>query len=199
MTDQRVADLVEWVRTRPDCRVEPGLGDEELARAEETFRIAFPPLWRQVLAEVHPMGPAYPDWRRRGDATGDVVEAPYEGLLFDVAESDFWWHAWGRRPRRAAQRLDVARARLRDVPRLVPIQGHWYVAPTDDSPVFSVVQADLYVPALTIADLATGRSQSATDVADWPIGDVPFWSELHAYGQVGHVDARFGRLGRGGL
>jgi len=199
MPDHHVTDLVVWLRGQPDCVPEPGLGEGELARAERTFGIAFAPLWRQVLAEVHPVGPAYPDWRRLGDATGVLVEAPYEGLLFDVAENDFWWHAWGPRPDDAAERLAVAGARLRDVPRLIPIHGHWYVAPADGSPVFSVVQADLYIPALTIADLTTGRSQSATDVADWPIGDVPFWSELHAYGQAGHSEERFARLGQGGL
>jgi hypothetical protein len=64
--------------------------------------------------------------------------------------------------------------------------------------VFSIVQADLYVPAMTLPDLITGRSQDSVDSMEYPIGDVPFWSELHAYSQLGHMSA-FGELADGGL
>jgi hypothetical protein len=85
-----------------------------------------------------------------------VVEQPVNGLLFDVEHCDFWWHGWGRRPEVMASRLYVARRRSADVPRLTPLGGHLYVGEGDDSPVFSIVQADLYVPALTLPDLVTG-------------------------------------------
>ena len=200
--------LVAWLHDRYDCAVAPGLTDAELDAAEAAYGVTFPPLWRAVLRRVLPVDkephpgrpPGWPDWRA-GDPAGlrHLVEGPVDGLLFDVEHGDFWWHAWGRRPPGHDDRLRVAGARLAEVPRLLPVHGNWYVAATDDSPVFSIVQADLYVPAPTIADLATGRTQDAVDVADWPIGNVPFWSELHAYAQLGHYDERFGPLGQGGL
>lgn len=209
-----VDGLVDWLRQQPGCIIEDGLTERELDRAEEYFGIRFPPLWRATLDRVHPIavpkpprGPdgilrwnAYPDWRMRDDAqTRDLIETPLEGLLFDVERCDFWWTAWGPAPDDLPTRLRIAAERLADVPRLVPLWSHLYVAPVNDGPVFSIVQADLYIPALSVIDLPTGRNQNAVPVPDWPIGSIPFWSDLHAYSQCGHLHDRFGRLGTGGL
>lgn len=209
-----VADaLADWLRNDRDCRIEPGLTADELSRAQEAFGLAMPPLWQAVLQRVHPVDlPVpprspdgvlrhirYPDWRLRDEpGTRGLVEAPVTGLLFDVEHSGFWWNEWGQRPASLEDRLRVARDRLAAVPRLTPLRGHWYVGSIDDSPVFSIVQADLYVPALTLNDLISGRSEEPLQVEDYPVGDVPFWSELHAYSQIGHMSS-FGSLATGGL
>jgi hypothetical protein len=211
---EELADaLADWIGNECDCRVEPGLTANELSRAQEVFGLAMPPLWQAVLQRIHPVDlpvpprssdgvlrhVRYPDWRLR-DKTGTriLVDGPVSGLLFDVEHSGFWWNEWGQRPASLQERLRVARDRLSAVPRLTPLRGHWYVGSTDDSPVFSIVQADLHVPAVTLADLLSGRSEEAPAVEDYPIGDVPFWSELHAYSQVGHRSG-FGNLATGGL
>jgi hypothetical protein len=209
VTDPRADALVEWVRARPAAVLEPGLSAAELAAAEAAYGVTFPPLWRAVLARVHPVDPpgsrpgrppSWPDWRQRDpDGLRHLVDGPVDGLLFDVDQNWFWWRAWGPRPASHAERLAVARDRLAGVPRLVPLHGHQYVGATDDSPVFSIVQADLWVPAVTLADVATGRDQSAVPDEEWPLGTVPFWSELHAWSQIGHYDPRFAGLGEGGL
>jgi hypothetical protein len=211
--DPAVSALVAWLRARRDCEFEDGLDEDETDRAEQHFAIRFPPLWRAVLGLVHPIPqpvrerdehgiqrwPAYPDWRLRDPAgTRTLVDAPVTGLLFDVEHNDFWWHDWGARPEQLPARLAVAAGQLAAVPRLVPLAGHLYVAGTDDSPVFSIVQADLYLPAVTLADLPAGRGQDIVPEEDWPIGAVPFWSELHAYSQLGG-QGRFAHLGDDGL
>jgi len=205
--------LIAWLRNQDDCTLEDGLSAAELDLAETTFQIQFPPLWRQVLTHVNPVAlpkpprdahgvlrwTAHPDWRLRDEAeTRDLIAAPVSGLLFDIEHNDFWWHDWGPYPDTTAERLTTARDRLAGVPLLVPLWDHLYVVSTDDSPVFSIVQADLYIPALTIADLPAGRSQDAVPVGDWPIGTVAFWSELHAYSQLGS-QGPFAHLGTGGL
>ena len=85
------------------------------------------------------------------------------------------------------------------MPVLIPLFGYLYIAGTDESPVFRIIQADLTIPAVTLADLADGRTQSAVPVAEWPIGQVRFWSELHAYRQTRNSDSRFAGLGTGGF
>jgi hypothetical protein len=197
--------LLSWLRRRGDCDLRPGLTTAELEHAEEVLRLTVPPLWRSVLTRALPLSPAgslarYPDWRAPAAAgTRERVEAPVEGVLFDVIENGFWWHAWGPTPEDADAREALARRRLAAAPRLVPLFGHLYVAPDDESPVFSVSQANLFVPALSLADLPSGRGQGEVPESDWPIGSVPFWSELHAYSQLGHDEcAGFGRLARGG-
>jgi hypothetical protein len=200
---QRVAeDLVRWLEGEGDCELEPGLSPAEIDRAESTLGIRMPSQWRRVLGLAHPVARAkpprgadgvlrwtpYPDWRLRDEAyTAELVHRPAEGVRFDVEHSGFWWLDWGAPPVDVAGRLSVARARLAEAPRLTPLRGNWYVGPADDSPVFSIQQTDLYVPALSLADIVSGRDQSSVRPDDYPIGAVPFWSDLHAFSQLGVV------------
>jgi hypothetical protein len=201
-----VGELVEWLREQPGGTLAPGLTEAQLVRAERAYRVRMPPLWRAVLARTCPISrpggtTAYPDWRGEDvPGTRELVERPVRGLLFDVEQNGFWWHGWGSAPERAAQRVALARRRLAEVPRLTPLLGHLYVGSDDGSPVFSIVQADLYVRALSLADLRTGRDQGTVPAERYPIGSVPFWSELHAYSQLGHdKGSRFAHLATGGL
>lgn len=180
--------LVEWLRTRADCAVEDGLDNAELRRAETV--VPFPPLWRAVLTRAHPVAVsddvAYPDWRLRDGSAASLTAAPVTGVLFDVEHNGFWWRAWGPRPGDPAEALRLACAGLATVPRLVPIRGHWYTGSRDGDPVFSIVQTDLYVPARTLADLADRAAPRGQDGrSDYPLGAVPFWSDLHVWSQRG--------------
>ena len=209
--------LVSWLRTRDDCTLEKGLSDVELRAAEAAFGITWPPSWRAVLARVHPIAlpepptdpdgwscwVRWPDWRLRDVAgTRQMISQPIEGLLADVVHG-FWWHAWGGAPTALSQRVALAREQLATVPKLVPLRGHWYATSSDDDPVFDLVLADVWIPALTLADLATGADQTDLPIDAFPIGRVPFWSELSAYSARGHDDGGgpgpFAHLGTGGL
>jgi hypothetical protein len=77
--------------------------------------------------------------------------------------------------------------------------SHLYVGSVDQSPVFSIVQTDLYVPALTLESFVAGTSQSESGISieNYPLGDVPFWTLLHAWSQVGHTTS-FGELAQSG-
>jgi hypothetical protein len=203
MNEQRVAEeLAHWLARTGDCELEPGLTSAEIERAEGAFGLEMPPLWRRVLALVHakslpkpPRGPdgvlrwvPYPDWRLRDVAgTAELVRRPVDGVLFDVEHNDFWWSDWGEKPSDPAGRLSVARELLERAPRLTPLRGNHYVGPTDASPVFSINQTDLYVPALCLADLVHGRGQDGVAPENFPIGRVPFWSELHHWSQLGYL------------
>jgi hypothetical protein len=95
-------------------------------------------------------------------------------------------------------RLARASEELARVPSLTPLWSHLYTHESDGAPVFSIVQADLYVPYLSVADLLTGRSEDPLGVEEYPIGQVPFWSELHAWSQWG-AGGPFESFARGGL
>jgi hypothetical protein len=174
-----------------------------------------PPLWREVLSLVHPVElpepprsddgvlrwTRFPDWRLRDiPATQRLVDGPVEGLLFDVEQNGFWWRSWGVAPEAIENRSAKARTELAQVPKLTPLWNHLYAGSTDDSPVFSIVQADLSVPALTLVAMVSESAQSETDLPpeQYPVGNVPFWRLLHAYSQIGHLSS-FGDLTIGGM
>lgn len=196
-------ELARWLELDGECVLEPGLTAVEIERAERVFGIEMPPLWRRVLGLVHPVSlpvpprdpdgvlrwRPYPDWRLRDESTtAQLVRQPVDGVLFDVEYKDFWWLDWGGIPSDLAGRLSVAGEMLARAPRLTPLHGNLYVGSTDDSPVFSIHQTDLYVPALSLADLVDGRGEKGLTPADYPIGRVRFWSELHRWSQIGHLD-----------
>jgi hypothetical protein len=175
--------LLGWAH-RQGAVIGAGLDDDELAAAEAAYGVTFPPLWRRTLALGLPAGERWPRWRDLDDDTTCAqVGWPVRGVLFDVEGNDFWWPGWGVRPDTPDERLAVARAELATVPRLAPLHGHRYVGPGDDTPVFSIWQTDLYVPALTLATLPTGPDEEHLPRSAYPIGDVPFWSALHAWSQ----------------
>jgi hypothetical protein len=109
-------------------------------------------------------------------------------VLFDVERNGFWWRAWGDPPEDNKDRTEKARSELVQVPTLTPLWDHRYAGSTNDSPVLSIVQTDLYIPALTLRGMVSGSAQTADDLSpeQYPIGDVPFWSLLHAYSAMGH-------------
>ena len=105
-----------------------------------------------------------------------------EGVLFDVEQNGFWYDGWGRRPSPVADALAVARRRLADVPRLVPVYGHRYLAAGRGSaghPVLSVQQTDIIVYGTDLADYLRREFDPAPGT---PRGHVPgvvaFWRDL---------------------
>lgn len=206
--------IAEWLSTGPHRVGEPGLSEAELRRAEETFGLAFPPLLREVLALVHPVprqiapqpgiyqAPSQvPDWRLRDvERTRTLIGIPADGVLFDVEENDFWWNAWGPRPEATPERLTVAKRELARVPGLIPLFGHLCVSASDDSPVFSLIQTRVSLYAVTLADLGDDEARTAAvQSATWPVGTVPFWSELCAYANHRDTGSPLGCLGSGGF
>src|SRR5206468_4227610 len=131
MAEPGVVDALLGVLRAEDCRLEPGLDEAELDRAEAAFGLRFPPLWRAVLSRAHPVSAGepgrFPDWRLRdGPLTAGLVDRPVAGVLFDVEHNDFWWTSWGPRPLDPATRSATAREHLASAPRLVPLWGHRY-------------------------------------------------------------------------
>src|SRR5688572_26160989 len=92
-------DRRTFTRSRPAVMFEPGLTDAEIERVEATFGFRFPPDLRAFLQTALPRGEEFPDWRS-GDETSlrAWLDAPAEGICFDVEHNDFWLPEWGSRP-----------------------------------------------------------------------------------------------------
>lgn len=206
--------IAKCLSTGPNRVGEPGLSEPELRRAEETFGLTFPPLLREVLSLVHPVPrPVFPqpgiyqapsrvpDWRLRDvERTRTLIGSPADGVLFDVEENDFWWNAWGPRPEAIPERMAVAERELARVPRLIPLMGDLCVAASDDSPVFSLIQTRVDIYAVSLTDFGDDEARTAVmQSATWPVGTVPFWSELCAYANHRDTGSPLGCLGSGGF
>jgi hypothetical protein len=127
--------------------VRPGLTEPELAGVEQEFGFSFADDHRAFLAAGLPYGRGWPDWRDGDrDQLREKLAMPVEGVLFDVAENDFWYEGWGPQPAGTTEAVTVARRFLMTVPRLVPVHSHRYLPAgrgTSGHPVLSVMQTDI--------------------------------------------------------
>ena len=110
-----------------------------------------------------------------------LLQAPREGLLFDVAHNEFWPGSWGPRPSDPAAAAEAASVRLATWPRLVPLYGHRYLPPgpsPSPSPVLSVVQSDVIYYGRDLLAWVQ-RECLGVPLPEQPRPpDVPFWSKL---------------------
>jgi hypothetical protein len=127
--------------------IRAGLTEAEIAGVEQEFGFSFADDHRAFLAAGLPYGRGWPDWRDGDrDQLREKLAMPVEGVLFDVAENDFWYEGWGPQPQEPADAVTVARRFLMTVPRLVPVYSHRYLPAgrgTSGHPVLSVMQTDI--------------------------------------------------------
>jgi hypothetical protein len=162
---------------------QPGLTDAELARIEDEFGFRFAADHRAFLAAWPPSGRGWPDWRTTDrEALRERLAAPVEGVLFDVAQKDFWYEGWGARPPAPEEAVAVARRYLMTVPRMVPLYAHRYLpAGLSDHPVLSIYQTDIVPYGNDLTDwirreFHLGAASEKPDRRP----TVPFWRDLVA-------------------
>lgn len=144
-----------------------GLTEGELGAIESTWGFSFPPDLRVLLLEFVPLGGRFPDWRGGEDAIADLLRFPLEGVLGDVSRGDYWHPSWGERPANDDDATTKARFAMDEVPTLIPISGHRYLASEpkfEGNPVLSAVQTDIVVYASDLEDFSTGTFTSAHPV-----------------------------------
>jgi hypothetical protein len=161
--------------------VGPGLTDSEIAAVETEFGFSFADDHRAFLAAGLPAGRGWPDWRH-GDRAQlrERLAWPVEGVLFDVAENEFWYEGWGPRPAESTEAVAAARRMLMTVPRLVPVYSHRYLPAgrsVSGHPVLSVMQTDIITYGADLVGYVRrefGRDESA----DPGHATIPFWRDL---------------------
>lgn len=160
--------------------VSPGLTDDEFAAIEREFGFTFAADHHAFLAAGLPTGRGWPDWRGPDrDALRERLAGPVEGVLFDVAENDFWYEGWGARPGSAADAVVIARKYLLTVPRMVPVFGHRYLpAGISAHPVLSMYQTDIIYYGNDLADWVRREFGLGSPSTAKPRATVPFWRDL---------------------
>ena len=167
-------------------RLDRGLTEADVKRVEKKFGFSFGPDHRALLRTALPLGDAWLNWRHATPGKiRERLQAPVEGLMFDVLNNGFWVAGWGARPEDPLAAERTAREALAQVPVLIPLYGHRYLpaAPAPEgSPVYSVDRSDVLVyggDLLEYVDVEFGEAEPPqSPPADRPRLD--FWSDLAA-------------------
>ena len=171
----------------------PGLNSAEFNALQERLNIRFADDHRAFLEAGVPVGQAWPNWRHRWfvpqkDPILGWLDAPVQGVLFDVAHDQFWHPDWGLRPSAGNAAVELARTHLRSVPQLLPVFGHRFLPPGAGRPpsaVMSVHQSDVifygddlyeWVAMEFIWSSEERQSYARTPSTTRPV--IPFWTDV---------------------
>jgi hypothetical protein len=158
----------------------PGLTEAELGAIEDEFGFRFAADHRAFLAAGLPSGRGWPDWRGPDRAAlRERLAGPVEGVLFEVAQNDFWYEGWGPRPGSAEEAVAVARRYLLTVPRMIPVFGHRYLpAVIAGHPVLSMYQTDIVYYGNDLDDWLHREFGLGAGAPGERRATVPFWRDL---------------------
>lgn len=166
--------------------IQPGLTDAEFATIEQRFGFEFASDHRAFLAAGLPVwtvgdddpGMAswgWPNWRDGDPGTLQRQVDHPTAVVLDAVEEGYWPTEWRKRPAAPEQAMAKARARLLEVPRMVPVYAHRYLPSgrgTSGHPVLSIHSVhDTIVYGLDLADYVDHEFRVA-DVT------VPFWRDV---------------------
>ncbi len=163
--------------------VEPGLSGEEITRVEEDFGFVFPEDLRALLAHALPAGADFPDWRDGN--VQDLLEwldAPAEGICFDVEHSGFWFAEWGVRPEDPEEAADVARMQISRAPMLIPLHSNRFLPAEparEGNPVLLVDQSQVQVAGARLEEFFEKEfGVRSSGEASGAVPEIGLWSAL---------------------
>jgi hypothetical protein len=173
---------------------EQGMSDTEIVRAEEQYGVRFPADLREFLQIALPLSEPnsgwFPSWRRAIAGNEEShqrivasLEWPAEGICFDVEHNGFWMEEeLGPRPSELDQAKNVAKKKVAEAPRLIPIFSHRYISSepnTPGNPVFSIYQTDIIHYGADLVSYIEAEflgGAAPQDIA--AVRPIRFWSRL---------------------
>ncbi|WP_019634435.1 hypothetical protein [Actinomadura atramentaria] len=179
------------------CVIEAGLTDAEFARIEREYGFEFADDHRAFLAAglpvhepreeepdvSHAWERPWPDWRNGDpDELRNHLDWPIDFLLSDIRRGH-WPPGWDARPDSGEAAVDLARSRLAEVPRMVPVYAHRFLPAGRGAfghPVLSMRGHDIISYGADLLDYIDQEfEEPRPEYPDsWPPeATVPFWRD----------------------
>ena len=163
-----------------------GLTEGEIHSAEKSFGFQFPPDLKSFLMLALPVGDGWPNWRDVDDPEiKRMLNWPYEGICFDIQNNAFWPADWGPKPASLKEALEIAKRKIDEVPKLIPVFIHRYLPDRpsiEGNPVFSVYQTDIIYYGSSLQIYLQNEFLDDLGVPEYQISDPPrrieFWSDF---------------------
>ena len=153
-----------------------GYSQSELDSAQARYRLRFPPDLVELLLDRRPVDGF--DWRSDDGRIAEMLQWPFDLLLFDIDHGD-WWPGWGERPVCREEQVEILKDALKKAPRLIPLLGHRFLPESPSNagnPVFSMHGFDTIYYGANLDEYFTNEFESRHEIG--PVRRVPFWSDL---------------------
>jgi hypothetical protein len=192
MTKEQISELIKLL-TDKGVFFADGLTKTEIGAIKQKFNVVFPPDLARFLMTALPTSDDFVNWRK-GLALKEIemkirkrMEWPFDGMVFDIENNNFWVDNWGQKPDTVEERKKIARQHFDKYPKLVPVYSHRYIPnePFEDwNPVFSVHQMDIIYYGYDLPTyFANEFNFSLTDtfaIPNKPKRTIRFWSDWTA-------------------
>ncbi|WP_392551923.1 hypothetical protein RHO14_10660 [Orbus wheelerorum] len=170
-----------------NIRLKQGMTETQIKQAQHQYQIEFPLELKSLLMAVLPVSAPFYDWIDSSQTNKTYIKNalnwPLEGMLFDVEHNGFWLSKqWGTEPKAMIERLTIAEKNIKQMPKLVPIYSHRYLANTNSdqlSPVLSIYQTDIIYYGKNLWDYfaVEFNVKPYKDIDLSSIFIIPFWSD----------------------
>lgn len=163
-----------------------GLTETEILAAEDFYNFNFPPDLKEFLMSALPVSKGWINWRDLEDRKiKEMFDWVYEGIYFDIEHNVFWLDDWGAKPADLKEAFSIAKQRIDEAPKLIPICGHRYIptSPNErNNPVFSVYQTDIIYYGSNLWNYFENEFyyyfQKPSYQITEPIKKIEFWSQF---------------------
>jgi len=165
---------------------ESGLNGTEILAAEQFYNFIFPPDLREFLMFALPVSRRWINWRQIGsEEIKAAFDHVYGGIYFDIEMNNFWLKEWGDKPSDLSDAIAIAKDKIDDAPKLIPISGHRYIPanPSESgNPVFSVMQTDIIYYGSDLWNYFENEFYYYFQKPEYqikePVKQIEFWSNL---------------------
>lgn len=163
-----------------------GLTETEILDAENIYHFKFPPDLKEFLRFALPISTGWINWR---DLNSDDIKSAFnwifEGICFDIENNGFWLNEWDEKPQSLKEAFSIAKQKIDEAPKLIPIFGHRYIpaVPNErNNPVFSVHQTDIIYYGSNLWNYFENEFyyyfQKPSYQIKEPIKQIEFWSQF---------------------
>ena len=190
MNEKQIEELIENLEHKK-IQFADGLTNEELEIVESKFKLRFPPDLKLFLQTKLPISENFVNWKLginseiESQKIIEKINWPLKGLLFDIKENDFWLHEWSDKPDTLEERIEIAKEKFSNFPKLIPIYSHRYIPETpyrNGNPIFSVYQMDIIYYGFDLANYFSSefdfKLSNNFEKLERPINHIEFWSDF---------------------
>lgn len=185
MFKHEIEQVVAILKNR-SIRLEKGMSDAEIKKAEQHYQITFPYELKILLKAVLPVSPHFYNWNNYSIENQKIIKQalnwPIEGLLFDIEYNNLWLEDyWGNAPEQLNEKLLVAKKQLMKMTKLIPIYSHRYIPSLPNqqlAPILSVYQSDIIYYGNNLWNYFEHEFTyiNYIDIDFTGIAHIPFWS-----------------------
>ena len=178
----KMIDKIRNILLKNKVRLIPGMTEKGISYAEEFYDITFPKNYKEMLMNFVPVSNGFYNWndysKENVNLIKNMLELPYEDIIFDIRENDFWLEQIGEYSNDVEARIKIFNNYKNNIPKIIPIYSHRYVISDNnvEYPVISIHQTDVIYYGANLLEYFENEFNKTYNISK--INKISFWSDI---------------------